>query len=137
MRLEALDVLTYTEHDPDRAVTTMPFDGAVALRLLPGDCSLALAAVFVPDPGDDAATHRVPWLFVTHAEESGATAYATARLIARSVERAEDGRRIEARYDLGLRPARAGLHTLLVEVADGPQITSLEWSLRVTHAYRA
>ena len=137
MRLEALDVLVYTEYDPDRAVTTTAFAGVVALRRLPGECSLTLAAAFVPDPGDDVRTHRVPWLFITHAEEGGATTYTTTRLVSTAVERAEDGSRVVARYDLGFQPARAGLHALLVEGADGGQITSLDWSLQVTHAYRA
>jgi hypothetical protein len=137
MRLDALDVLAYAERDPDRVVTTTPFDGAVALRLLPGDCSLAVEAAFLPDAGDDLATHRVPWLFVTHAEEGGATAYSTVRLVPTAVERDEHRQRLLARYDLAFQPARAGLHVLLVEVADGAQITSLDWSLRVTHDYRA
>lgn len=138
MRLDALNILAYREHDPDPpGEVPVPFDGSVALRLLPGDCSLALVAVFKPEADDRGPSHPVPWIFVTHAEEDGAVAYATTRLAAHTSERADDGSQVVAFYDLPFRPARAGDHALLVEVADGGRIESHDWMVRVRQTYRA
>ena len=52
MQLTLLAIAAYTEHDPDRIEAQTPYDDAIALRLLPGDCTLSLVAEFSCEPAE-------------------------------------------------------------------------------------
>jgi hypothetical protein len=117
--------------------TPTPFEDSIALRLLPGDCTLALVGVFTGEATEGQESRALPRLFVTHAEEGGAVAYAVVPLIPASIERREDIGEVVAHYELPFRPARAGQHALLLEVADGGLIEEHDCAIRVRHAYNA
>ncbi len=137
MELTSLDIASYTEHDADRVPTSTPFEDSIALRLLPGDCTLSLVAVFSGDAVEVRESRTLPRMFVTHPEEGGAVAYSVVPLMPSGIERREDAGEVVARYELSFRPARAGSHSLILEVGYGNEIVSHDWGIRVRHAYNA
>jgi len=131
MQLRSLAVVRYVEHDPDRVPSPTSFDTSVALRVLPGECTLTLTAVFDYESVEMHRPYSLPMLFMTHSEEEGASAYSVARLDPYGIEQTEDGAAVVAFYDVLFKPARAGWHALFVEVANGGQIESRDWTVRV------
>lgn len=137
MQLTYLEIASYTEHDADRVPTSTPFEESIALRVLPGDCTLSLVAVFSGAAAEVRESRTLPRIFVTHPEEGGAVAYSVVPLTPSGIERREDAGEVVARYELPFRPARAGAHSLLLEVGYGGDIVSHDWGIRVRHAYNA